>query len=45
MMRDGPNELAPVPPHIPPELVHDFDFFDPPGWENDVQLAWKRSEE
>ncbi len=41
MMRDKPSELTPVPAHIPPELVHDFDLFDPPGWEDDVQLAWK----
>jgi cytochrome P450 len=45
MMRDGPNELAPVPAHVPPELVHDFDFFDPPGWQDDLQLAWKRLHE
>jgi len=45
MMRDGPSELAPVPAHVPRELVHDFDFFDPPGWEDDVQLAWKQLHE
>jgi cytochrome P450 len=41
MMRDGPSALAPVPAHIPPGLVHDFDLFDPPGWQDDIQLAWK----
>jgi cytochrome P450 len=35
-------EPSPVPAHVPPELVHDFDFFAPPGADEDVQLAWKR---
>jgi cytochrome P450 len=42
MMRDGPADLEPVPPHIPPGLVHDFDFFAPPGADEDIHLAWKR---
>ena len=42
MMRDGPNEQVPVPPHIPATLVHDFDFYDPPGAAEDLHLAWKR---
>jgi hypothetical protein len=42
MMRDGPGERSPVPGHIPPELVHDFDFFAPPGAAEDIHLAWKR---
>ena len=29
--------LAPVPAHVPQELVHDFDFFAPPGADEDVQ--------
>jgi cytochrome P450 len=37
--------LAPVPAHVPQELVHDFDFFAPPGADEDVQLAWKRLHE
>lgn len=31
-----------IPDHVPPELVVDFDFFDPPGADSDVQLAWAR---
>lgn len=38
-------EPAPVPTHVPPELVHDFDFFAPPGAADDIQLAWKRLHE
>jgi cytochrome P450 len=38
--------LSPIPAHVPPELVHDFDFLMPPGAidgvETDVQLEWKR---
>ena len=33
---------TPVPAHIPPELVRDFDFFAPPGADEDVHLAWKQ---
>lgn len=38
-------EPAPVPAHVPPERVFDFDFFAPAGWEEDIQLAWKRLHE
>jgi len=31
-----------VPSHVPPELIFDFDFFEPEGVEEDVQLAWRR---
>jgi len=34
-----------VPDNVPPELVVDFDFFDPPGVEEDVQLAWTKLHE
>jgi cytochrome P450 len=37
-----PVALAPVPEHIPPALVHDFDFLAPPGAQDDLHLAWKR---
>jgi len=36
------NIAAPVPAHVPPERVHDFDIFDPPGMEDDYHLAYKR---
>jgi cytochrome P450 len=29
------------PTHVPPELVVDFDYRQPPGHETDVHLAWK----
>lgn len=35
-------EPAPVPEHVPPERVFDFDFLSPAGWQEDIQLAWKR---
>lgn len=41
-MRQQSDTLAPVPPHVPPELVRDFDFYAPAGVEDDVQLAWRR---
>ena len=31
-----------VPPHVPPELVFDFDLYNVPGVEEDYQLALKR---
>jgi cytochrome P450 len=31
-----------IPAHIPPERVFDFDFFNLPGAEEDIHLAWKR---
>lgn len=34
--------VTPVPSHVPSELVFDFDFFNPPGGEEDIHLAWKR---
>jgi len=34
--------IAQVPPHVPPRLVVDFDFFHPPGGEEDIHLAWRR---
>jgi len=39
------HEPAPVPAHVPPERVFDFDFFTPPGADDDIQLAWKRLHE
>ena len=40
------NTVAnPVPSHVPPALVFDFDFMDPPGHREDVHLAWKRAVE
>lgn len=39
------NTLAPVPAHVPPERVYDFDIFDPPGFEDDYHLAFKRLQE
>lgn len=37
--------LAPVPLHVPPHLVIDFDFTAVPGADEDVHLAWKRLHE
>lgn len=36
---------AEIPAHVPPELVHDFDFMNLPGHRDDVHLAWKRAVE
>lgn len=37
--------LAPVPDHVPPELVYDFDLYDGPGLNGgsapDIHLLWK----
>ena len=33
------------PPHVPPELVRDFDFYRVPGGETDIHVAWKRVQE
>lgn len=30
-----------VPPHVPPELVVDFDLYDPPGADTDFHKPWK----
>jgi hypothetical protein len=38
-----PGVLETIPSHIPPELVVDFDFNQPPGIEDgDVYGAWRR---
>ena len=34
--------LASRPAHVPPELVVDFDYREPPGHTRDVHLAWKK---
>ena len=34
--------LASRPAHVPPELVVDFDYREPPGHTSDVHLAWKK---
>lgn len=44
-MRFQVADLAPVPAHVPPKLVVDFDFLDPPGAADDVHLAWKNLHE
>jgi cytochrome P450 len=31
-----------APPHVPPELIIDLDFYDLPAPGDDVQLAWRR---
>jgi cytochrome P450 len=36
------GELTARPPHVPPELVVDFDYRDFPGHDSDVHLAWKQ---
>ena len=41
-MQSQEATLNAVPAHVLPELVYDFDFFNPPGAKEDVQLAWKR---
>jgi cytochrome P450 len=33
---------VPVPPHVPANLVVDFDFYNIPGSDDDVQLAWRK---
>ncbi len=33
--------LADRPSHVPPEVVVDFDYREPPGHATDVHLAWK----
>jgi cytochrome P450 len=39
---DAAPSALPVPDHIPPELVRDVDFFNLPGADEDVHLAWRR---
>jgi cytochrome P450 len=34
-------ETIKVPDHVPPELVVDFDYFNPPGIRTDPHAAWK----
>lgn len=41
-MHAPPSTPAPVPGHVPPHLVYDFDVYHPPGGEEDYQQAWKR---
>lgn len=36
------SPLAAKPDHVPPHLVVDFDYREPPGHTTDVHLAWKR---
>lgn len=38
----GYRSIAPVPPHVPPELVVDFDFYNMEGVEENFHQAWKR---
>jgi cytochrome P450 len=40
MNKQASIEKFAVPSHVPPELVFDFDFMSPPGYEDDVQKAW-----
>jgi cytochrome P450 len=30
------------PDNVPPDLVIDFDFFNPPNWDEDLLLSWKK---
>lgn len=34
--------LVDVPAHVPPHLVVDWDFYNPPGGEIDINGAWKK---
>lgn len=36
------TDLGPVPAHVPPELVRDFDLYNVEGAERDVHEAWRR---
>src|SRR4051794_16870203 len=42
MPNDLPQGLAPVPPHVDPRLVVDFDYLEPPGLaqHGDIYAAW-----
>ena len=33
--------LAPKPDHVPDALVYDFDFYNLPGSDEDIQLAYR----
>lgn len=35
-------KAATIPPNVPPGLVVDFDYNNPPGWESGIQEAWHR---
>ena len=40
----GPATALPeVPPHVPREVVVDFDYLNPPGSADDVHLAWRQA--
>ena len=34
-------QTAQIPPHVPSELVVDFDLYDPPGAQDDFHSSWK----
>jgi cytochrome P450 len=34
------HDLSPVPDHVPEQLVVDFDFYNPPGADQDFHAAW-----
>lgn len=35
------GKLETIPPHVPAELVVDWNYFDPPGVKEDPHIAWK----
>lgn len=37
--------ISPVPAHVPPSLVRDFDMYNVPGAEADPHVAWKKLQE
>ena len=37
------EQAATIPPHVPPELVFDFDVYNPPGTDRDYHLALKKA--
>lgn len=41
-MQHGPQIKTERPAHVPPELVIDFDVYDPPGGHADLHSAWRR---
>jgi len=36
------SDRSTIPAHVRPDLVVDFDYFAPPGFEQDPLLAWKK---
>lgn len=36
------DRIAQIPTHVPPELVVEWDYFNPPGVAEDPHLAWKK---